>query len=186
MNAPHAPQPNPELTRLIETLTSQYREAITPVLDHHLAAMTHNPNALQYIELQDISEHVYLVKPIFIEPKDTGLDRTFVVLLTGKPIRDPNCYFLTYERKGVYDPAYAMPFLLRLFTHHPDKSILEQQRKSLLDVFEIEIHRQLKHLLGDKIKDPSVSGLMYVSILPIDSASIEQLRVDQAKEKDHV
>jgi hypothetical protein len=164
MNAPHAPAPVATVEDLVNMLVHQYRDAITPVLHHQLAAMTNSPN--QPIELQDISESVYL--------------------LTGRPIRDPNCYYLTYERKGVYDPGYKMPFLLRLFTNKPGLSILEQKRASLLDVFEIEIQRQLKVLLQSVIQDSSVSGLMYVTILPIDAASIQKLHEDQAKGVDHV
>jgi hypothetical protein len=184
MNAPHAPAPVATVEDLVNMLVHQYRDAITPVLHHQLAAMTNSPN--QPIELQDISESVYLVKPEFISPDASGLDQTFVILLTGRPIRDPNCYYLTYERKGVYDPGYKMPFLLRLFTNKPGLSILEQKRASLLDVFEIEIQRQLKVLLQSVIQDSSVSGLMYVTILPIDAASIQKLHEDQAKGVDHV
>jgi hypothetical protein len=186
MNAPHVHTEvhnDPALAGLLNTLTSQYREAIAPVLMHHLEAMTKAP-ADSYIEKQDISEKIYLVKPVFIPPAESGLEQTFVILLTPRPIRDSNCYFLTYERKGVFDPKYAMPFLLRLFTNHPDKSIMEQRRASLLDVFEFEIQRQLKVMLEDHLQDPTLSGLLYVSILPIDPASLEQLNKD--KEDNHV
>jgi hypothetical protein len=192
MNAPHTPPQVPAATTmhdLVEQLTAQYREAIAPVLEHHLMAMSTGP-AKPYIELKDISEKLYLVKPIFIAPGESGLSDTYVIILTGLPVNSPNCYLLTYERKGVFDPAYTMPFLLRLFTNHPNRSILDQRRAQLLDVFEIEIQRQLKVLLGEKIRDESVSGLMYVSILSVDPNTIEQPNQDQviedAKENGHV
>jgi hypothetical protein len=160
MNAPHAPASITTVEDLVEMLVHQYRDAITPVLHHQLAAMTNSSN--QPIELQDISESVYLVKPEFISPDASGLDQTFAIILTGKPV------------------------LLRLFTNKPGLSILEQKRASLLDVFEIEIQRQLKELLKSVIQDSSVSGLMYVTILPIEAASIQKLYDDQAKGVDHV
>jgi hypothetical protein len=171
---------NVQLNNLIDAMVAQYRNAITPVVELQIGALTE-----QALETQDISEKVFLVKPMLLtQASEDGSSDTTAVILTGKRVNVATCYMMYYERKDVYDEKMRSPFMLRFLTVSVTHELTQQMPIELSEVFEAEIQRQLRMVFGESIASVKRSGMMYASILPIKRDPAEEARLQQTHQED--
>lgn len=161
--------PAPSVTTLVDALTEQYRCAIAPLL-----ARQANDTSRLPLQVQDLNEQVFLTKPEWLNKND-GSNTYIVILLTGKQVETKDCFMLYYERRAeAYDPERTDPFTVRVFTVSPNHDLRAQQRVDLHPMMGLEVQRQLRLYFDEALHhNTAISGLMYLTILPIDPASIK-------------